>query len=134
MRRIIQSALPLLFALALCACASPAPDAAVAAPPMSDPLPATPLPAPPARAGSAGVPELDRSCRVDADCEVKNVGSCCGYHPACVNKDARPDPEAVQAACAASGLAGVCGFRDIQACACVSSTCQPAASGGALIR
>ena len=97
---------------------------------MSDPLPATPVPAQPARPGPSGVPDLDRSCRVDTDCAVKNVGNCCGHFPACVNVDAQPDPAAVQAACAESGMASVCGFREIQACSCVASTCEPAASAG----
>ncbi|GGK00369.1 hypothetical protein GCM10011394_07010 [Luteimonas terricola] len=132
MRRIVQSAIPVLFALCLAACAAPLPDAGVSAPPMSDPLPATPVPAQPARPAVAGVPDLDRSCRVDSDCAVKNVGNCCGYFPACVNTDAQPDPAAVQAACAQSGMVGVCGFKEIEACACVASTCEPASSAGAL--
>ena len=147
MRRITRNASALLLALALAACVAsqpgngngngggaPAADAAasgeaVAPPRKSDPLPATPLPAPGGKGAGAGVPDLDRSCRVDSDCEVKNVGNCCGYYPACVNRDARPDPAAVQAACAGSGIAGVCGFQEIQACACVASTCEPAQSG-----
>ncbi|MEN1930085.1 hypothetical protein WCE37_13985 [Luteimonas sp. MJ250] len=135
MRRMIQSASILLFVLALAACAAAQPDGGTRPPPMSEPLPATPVarPAPTPPSAPTGVPDLDRSCRVDSDCEVKNVGNCCGYFPSCVNKDAEPDPAAAQAACAASGMAGVCGFRDIQACACVSNSCEPAASGG-LIR
>lgn len=137
MRRIITFVPACLLVLCLAACTAAAPGAGTPppptqAPPMSDPLPATPLPATPPSAGVPAVPDLDRSCRVDSDCEVKNVGNCCGYFPACVNKDAQPDPAAVQAACAESGLAGVCGFRDIQACACVANTCEPAQSGGAV--
>ena len=136
MRRIIPFALTLLALLCLVACAAPRPEAGLQAPRKSDPLPATPVAAAPAqpRAGVHGVPQLDRSCRVDSDCEVKDVGNCCGYFPACVNASARPDPKAVQAACAQSGMASVCGFREIQACACVSNTCEPAASGGVPIR
>ncbi|MEN1941832.1 hypothetical protein WCE41_11000 [Luteimonas sp. MJ246] len=132
MRRIIQSASILLFLLAMAACTAAPPDGGVTPPPMSNPLPATPVgqPAPPVPSAPADVPDLDRSCRVDSDCAVKNVGNCCGYFPSCVNTDAEPDPAAVQAACAESGMAGVCGFRDIQACACVSNSCEPAASGG----
>lgn len=132
MHRIIQSASIALLALCLAACAAPQPDTAVPAPPMSSPLPATPMPAEPAAPAVAGVPDLDRSCRVDADCAVKNVGSCCGYSPACVNTGAQPDPAAVQAACAESGMAGVCGFEEIEACACVANTCEPKASEGLL--
>ncbi len=140
MRRIIPSASIALLALLLAACSAAQPGGSVQAPPMSDPQPATPMPAQPdpaARPGRTsvpGVPDLDRSCRVDSDCTVKDVGSCCGYSPSCVNKAARPDPKAVQAACADAGMAGICGFREIEACACVSNTCEPARSGGAVAR
>lgn len=66
----------------------------------------------------------DRACRSDADCQIKNVGNCCGQMPACVNRHARTDPDAVRAACAKSGLAGVCGFRVIDACRCERGQCQ----------
>ncbi|MGO1719936.1 MAG: hypothetical protein ACTHZI_07055 [Luteimonas sp.] len=101
-----------LLALTLGACASPAPDAAP--PAGADPV-----------ALAADDPlNLDSSCRVDSDCEVKNVGNCCGHFPACVNKDAQPDPEAVQARCAETGMASVCGFREIQSCSCVDNRCE----------
>ena len=133
MHRPLHPAVLALAALLLAACGAAQTGGAVQAPPKSDPLPATPMPAvqaPAARPGADALPRLDRSCRVDSDCAVKDVGSCCGHQPACVNKDARPDPQAVQAACADAGMAGVCGFRDIQACACVASTCEPAPAGG----
>lgn len=139
MRRIMQPTVLALATLLLAACGAAQTGSAVQAPPKSRPLPPTAMPSVPAepavvRPAVDGVPELDRSCRVDSDCAVKDVGNCCGYFPACVNQDARPDPQAVQAACAETGMAGVCGFRDIQACACVSNTCEPAESGGALVR
>ena len=134
MRRIIPSASIALLAVLLAACSAAQPGGSVQAPPMSDPQPATPMPAQPARPAVSGVPDLDRSCRVDSDCAVKDVGSCCGYSPSCVNTAAQPDPKAVQAACADAGMAGVCGFREIEACACVSNTCEPAQSGGAVAR
>ena len=134
MRRIIPSASIALLALLLAACSAAQPGGSVQAPPMSDPQPATPMPAQPARPAVSGVPDLDRSCRVDSDCAVKDVGSCCGYSPSCVNTAAQPDPKVVQAACADAGMAGVCGFREIEACACVSNTCEPARSGGAVAR
>lgn len=101
-----------LLALMLGACAAPTTDAGI---------PGGMDPTPPA---TSGLPELDYSCKVDTDCEVKNVGNCCGYFPACVNTAAEPDPEAVLAQCAESGMASVCGFRDIQACTCVSNRCE----------
>jgi hypothetical protein len=128
--RTLLSLLSLLLApLLLAACAAPQTSAGaeVEAPPKSRPLPAEPMPSP--RPGAvAGVPVLDRSCKVDTDCAVKDVGSCCGYRPACVNKDAKPDPAAVQAACAANGVMGTCGFREIEACSCVANTCEAAGS------
>lgn len=101
-----------LLALTLGACA---------APPAGSPS----TPGPGSGSAATALPDLDASCRVDADCEVKNVGNCCGYQPACLNRNARPDPDAVMAHCAQSGMASVCGFQDIQACACVRNRCEP---------
>ncbi|MGY0560093.1 hypothetical protein ACW7G2_05170 [Luteimonas sp. A277] len=106
-----------LLALMLGACAAPTTDAgapANGAPEGVDPTPQA----------ISGLPDLDYSCQVDSDCEVKNVGNCCGYFPACVNAAAEPDPDAVMAQCAESGMASVCGFREIQACTCVSNRCE----------
>ena len=66
---------------------------------------------------------IDRSCRTDADCTVKDVGSCCGYSPACVNRDSPTDPAAVRAQCAKQGMASACGFQEIKACACAWGQC-----------
>jgi hypothetical protein len=65
----------------------------------------------------------DRSCRTDADCAVKNVGDCCGEHPACVNKDSPVDPAAAKAQCAQQGSMSACGFREIDGCRCVDGSC-----------
>jgi hypothetical protein len=73
---------------------------------------------------------VDYSCRSDGDCAVKDVGNCCGAMPACVNKGSPTDPKAVQAQCAASGQMGICGFREISSCQCVSGRCESAQSGG----
>lgn len=96
----------------------PPPDRA---PPMGGPLPAERVPSPVL---------LDTACKVDADCAVKNVGSCCGAMPACVHKDSPTDPAAVQAECARKGLASTCGFREISACTCRDGRCQDASSAG----
>lgn len=113
----------LLLALGLGACAAPPAETV-------DPVPAGPTPV---QVGG-GPLQLDDSCRVDSDCEVKNVGNCCGYFPACVNRDAQPDPQAVQARCAESGMASVCGFREIQACSCVQSRCEAVPQSPAPLR
>ncbi len=85
-------------------------------------------------AESVPVDEVDRSCRVDADCEVKNIGNCCGYYPACVNRNSPTFPERVRARCEAEGMMSVCGFREISDCRCVEGRCeaQGAAANGAL--
>jgi hypothetical protein len=128
-------ALPILMSLLLAACTVPttqgdntahvdvAPRKAVAetpqngkpvkTPPMSDPLP-------PERAQTV---QVDRSCKVDADCVVKDVGSCCGAMPACVNRNSPTDPAGVRAACSAQNRASVCGFNEITACHCVRGQC-----------
>ena len=95
------------------------------APRMSTPLPPEVADDAPAR----GAPTLVTSCRTDADCTVKDVGSCCGTMPACVNKASPTDPAAVQAACAREGRMSTCGFREIQACSCVAGTCRDAGGG-----
>lgn len=85
------------------------------APRMSDPMPAERTPSP---------VNLDYGCRVDTDCAVKDVGSCCGAMPACVNKGSPTDPAAVRAECARNGMSSTCGFREVNACSCVNSRCQ----------
>lgn len=117
---------PALFALLagialIAGCAAPATTAATQA------APATAAPSP-ARATPV---KVDTSCTSDAQCVVKNVGSCCGELPACVNADSPTDPAAVQAQCRASGRVGICGFRPISACQCQAGTCVPADDGPA---
>lgn len=110
----------LLLALSLAACAAP-----TASGPEAEATPApTPVPDDGTAAGHGQVPTLDTSCRVDSDCTVKDVGNCCGTFPACLNVDSPADPQAVMAECQRSGMASVCGFREIQACACVASRCE----------
>ncbi|AWV08114.1 hypothetical protein [Marilutibacter maris] len=75
-------------------------------------------------AGPTGAVRIDKSCKTDADCTVKNVGNCCGYYPACVNVNSPTDPEGVKAACAESGMMSVCGFPAIEGCQCVEGSCQ----------
>ena len=80
---------------------------------------------------ATGPLQPDLSCKVADDCAVKNVGNCCGYFPACVNKDSAVDPDAVRAECERTGTSSVCGFQDIQACDCAQGQCR-AVSGKAL--
>lgn len=96
----------------------PAPRAGKPPPSMSDPLP--PEAVPPVGGNTAAI---DSSCRTNADCAVKNVGNCCGYAPACVNRNSRTDPAAVQAQCQASGMVSTCGFQEISACSCSRGKC-----------
>ena len=77
--------------------------------------------------GAAG--KVDTSCATSADCAVKDVGNCCGYFPACVNRDSPVFPEQVRAACEAEGRASICGFREISSCECVAGQCQAAGGG-----
>lgn len=72
---------------------------------------------------------VDYSCSVDADCAVKDVGNCCGYYPACVNRDSPTFPEQVRERCEAEGMMGVCGFPEITACQCVENRCESAGNG-----
>lgn len=120
---------------ALVACSAPhdkasVPDA-VDAPVASvteSPLPVQLRPAEQTKAPSKaerGAPgEIDYSCRADDDCAIKNVGSCCGYYPACVNVNSPTYPEQVKADCAASGRSSVCGFPSLSGCQCVEGRCE----------
>jgi len=103
--------------------AGPAPDFAAAPPPppLEQPVPHDGLESPPL-AGHAG---LRSDCSQDAQCTIMDVGNCCGHYPACVNSDSRPDPAAVSRECAERGVAGICGFPVIEACACVAGRCEP---------
>ena len=67
---------------------------------------------------------VSTTCATNGDCVIKDVGSCCGYHPACINKEAIPDPEAVKAECARLGVSGICGYAEIESCTCVNGQCQ----------
>ena len=122
--RLLPAMLSCLFLFALSGCAAPASSEGAA----TDPPPA-PTPAPKPTGGNlppreAGAVTVDYSCRTSADCAVKNVGNCCGYFPACVSKDAKVDPDAVRAECERTGMSSVCGFQDIQACACEQGQCR----------
>lgn len=136
----------MLFTLMLAACTAPN---GVATPHAPTPAPGEPasvhadadasttpdegLPPPPSSAphktkpGAAG--KVDYTCTTDADCTVKDVGNCCGYYPACVNVDSPTFPEQVKAACAESGMAGICGFPAISGCQCVQGRCKSEKTG-----
>ncbi len=68
-------------------------------------------------------------CEQDSDCAVRNIGNCCGTYLACVRSDSRTDATAVAHECAREGLAGICGYPDIAACACVEGRCAAASTG-----
>lgn len=80
---------------------------------MSEPLP-------PERV-TAGA--IDRRCRTDADCTVKDVRNCCGMMPACVNVNSATDPAGVAADCKTKGTMSVCGFPAIEGCKCQQGQC-----------
>lgn len=108
---------------------------ATASPPAPPPSPAaatSPAPAiSPATANAAtGAHDL-LACQADADCAIKDVGSCCGARPACVNKDAKTFPEQVKARCAAEGRMSTCGFTAIEGCTCQAGQCAPIVAGPA---
>jgi hypothetical protein len=65
-----------------------------------------------------------KTCGTDTDCVVKDVGGCCGYTPACVNQNAKTDPEKAKAECAEKGISGICGFTPVESCICVGGMCE----------
>ncbi len=74
-------------------------------------------------------PAVDYACELDSDCEVRNVGNCCGYYPRCVSASFTPDLEAVAAYCEESGVMAVCGWPEITSCRCVDNTCRSLQDG-----
>jgi len=64
---------------------------------------------------------LDISCATDRDCEVKNIGNCCGYFPECVNTNAVTDPALAETLC--DDRVSACGFAEITKCRCVAGKC-----------
>lgn len=136
MRRFVALLLMMCMVLGIAGCAAPAtaPSASTShTQTASKDFPANPF-------DKSGAPRplgddpsaVDRSCRSDADCTIKDVGNCCGHYPACVNTNAKTDPQAVQAQCAKSGMASVCGFPVIKGCKCVKGQCAADAQASAL--
>ena len=68
--------------------------------------------------------EIDYSCSTDTDCEIKNIGNCCGQYLQCVNRNARTDPDLVRKLCEKEGAASICGFKSISSCACINKRCE----------
>ncbi len=94
-------------------------------------------PAPPESEVISPLTPLDASCAVDSDCEVKDVGNCCGRMPACVNRTAKPfDAAAIQRECERTGTSSICGFQELSGCLCESGRCVgvPSNSGGGDVR
>lgn len=119
-----KSILTCLLLLVLSACAASNDNAA--ATPTTGTAPAEPatLIATEVAAQPDAIGVIDTSCKTDADCAVKNVGNCCGYYPACVNKDSPTFPEQVKAQCEREGRMAICGFREIAACTCNQGRCD----------
>jgi hypothetical protein len=92
----------------------------------TDPVAAAP--ATPGRAGAL----VDR-CSSDADCEVKDVGSCCGYRPRCLHRDSPTFADEVRARCKAEGRVGHCGIADVAGCACQAGRCVDIKSPDAML-
>ncbi len=124
----------MLLGLAACAAPDTAPGASAASPGMTTSAPAArdiagaitgsaPLPSASVKTGL-----VDLSCKTDSDCAIKDVGSCCGARPQCVNTGSATFPDQVKAACVASDSASICGFPSIVGCQCVAGQC--AASEG----
>lgn len=94
-----------------------------------DPTHATPAAADPRdhvqrdSGNSTGKTSVGADCRTDSDCAIKDVGSCCGYRPQCMNKNTPTFPEQVKARCGQEGRVSICGFPAITGCQCVAGKC-----------
>ena len=126
MTRSIARVVLIAVWLGLTGCASaPAPDphAAAAAPTAGESATAAAAPVAPAST-LPEPPALNLRCQTDADCTVKNIGNCCGFLPACVNKASPTAPDLVLARCAASGEEPICDHPMIYACLCEQGICR----------
>lgn len=67
--------------------------------------------------------DVNTYCNTVEDCEIKNVGNCCGQLPKCVNKNYIPDPDFVTEKCEDEDLFSGCGFMAFNKCLCVDNNC-----------
>lgn len=64
---------------------------------------------------------INYSCIIDSDCEIKNLGNLCGGYPKCVNKNFEPHPPEFNTP--------FCGFPSIDGCKCVENECKGTLKG-----
>jgi hypothetical protein len=116
----------LSLSLVLTACAAPqnASDIKLAEPSLSTPAETSSTKPDSNKTVETKIGVVDYSCKQDSDCAIKDVGSCCGASPACVNKDSNTFPEQVQAKCKADGMSSICGFPSISSCSCKNNKCE----------
>ena len=71
--------------------------------------------------GTRTRPPPDKSCSSSWDCEIKDVGGCCGSQPMCVNQGFQPEAGLSKEALNdedCKGAVSVCGHQDIEHCSC----------------
>ncbi|MDD5194039.1 MAG: hypothetical protein PHF67_05675 [Candidatus Nanoarchaeia archaeon] len=66
---------------------------------------------------------IDYSCERALDCEIKDIHSCCGYYPKCVNKNSIANATLVSELCSSVSNTGYCGYKNIQSCKCENKKC-----------
>lgn len=67
---------------------------------------------------------INSSCEWDSDCEIKDVGNCCGYSPECVNKNSFVNGTLVEELCKKEKEGSACGFVSINYCKCSNKRCK----------
>lgn len=118
-------ALPCLLALLGASCApQPAEIATTAATPPASAVQPTQADASSGSEQTSPVQLVDRTCKIDADCAIKDVGSCCGAHPSCVNKNSPTFPKQVKAQCGNEHRMGICSIPALSGCSCVQGQCS----------
>ncbi len=67
---------------------------------------------------------VDYSCSSGVDCQVKDVGGCCGYLPRCTNENARTNPEFARDFCLRMPINVKCeALVEIDECRCIDGKC-----------
>jgi len=68
--------------------------------------------------------ELQQGCKEDTDCEIKDIGNCCGNMPGCVLKEKTPDLFVLKSICKREQVMGICGFKPVSTCICENGRCK----------
>ncbi len=68
---------------------------------------------------------IDYSCKTDSDCEIKDIGNCCGHYLQCINMNSKTDTLLVSSLCEQENAVSICSVQEISSCTCKNRRCEP---------